>query len=58
MSLDGDSSSVATWVLEPFISFGPLRLRASREEVREVIGETPREFFKGENPQHRELHLA
>ena len=53
MSLDGDSSYVATWLLEPFISFGPLRLAASREEVEEVIGDTPREFFAFLSAQER-----
>jgi len=50
MSPDGDSSWVADWTVDPFVSFGPLRLRASREEVRQAIGETPHEFLKGENP--------
>jgi len=39
---------VSLFVLTPFASFGPLKLGASRSDVRAAMDEEPREFFKGE----------
>jgi hypothetical protein len=38
---------VSEWIVQPFESLGPLRIGASRAEVRAAMDEAPREFEKG-----------
>ena len=47
---------MADWVVQPFESLGPLRLGASRGEVREALSEAPHEFVKGAGPDVAEAY--
>jgi hypothetical protein len=47
---------VSDWILDPFVSFGPLRFGASPADVHSALDESPREFQKGFSPNKVEAY--